>query len=488
LRYGEVNGAANKVANALVALGVQKGDKVALMLPNTPHFPICYYGILKAGATVVPLNVLFKRGEVAYHLEDSDAVALIAWEGFAPEAAAGFAKSETCRHLVIVQAPGSDNALPEGAHGLNALLVQHEPTFDTVQTMPDDTAVILYTSGTTGRPKGAELTHFNMFANAMIANDKLFGMGPEVIALCALPLFHSFGQTCIMNCSFYAGGTISLIPRFEPVKAMEIMQRDQVSYFAGVPTMYFYLLNHPDADKYDLSSLRFCSSGGAAMPVEVMHAFTRRHGVTILEGYGLSETSPVASFNHLDRAPKPGSIGTPIWGVQMKCVDAEGREVPTGEMGEIAIRGHNVMKGYYKRPEATAEAIRNGWFHSGDLARVDEDGYFFIVDRIKDMILRGGFNVYPREIEEVLYGHPAIAEAAVIGVRDEALGEEIKAVVAFKPGKSVSEAELIDYCKERLAAYKYPRSVEVRETLPKTASGKILKRELVSGSSGASTY
>jgi long-chain acyl-CoA synthetase len=478
LRYGEVNGAANKVANALVALGVQKGDKVALMLPNTPHFPICYYGILKAGATVVPLNVLFKRGEVAYHLEDSDAVALIAWEGFAPEAAAGFAKSETCRHLVIVQAPGSDNALPEGAHGLNALLAQHEPTFDTVQTMPDDTAVILYTSGTTGRPKGAELTHFNMFANAMIANDKLFGMGPEVIALCALPLFHSFGQTCIMNCVFYAGGTISLIPRFEPVKAMEIMQRDHVSYFAGVPTMYFYLLNHPDAGKYDLSSLRFCSSGGAAMPVEVMHAFNKRHGVTILEGYGLSETSPVASFNHLDRAPKPGSIGTPIWGVQMRCVDAEGREVPTGEMGEIAIRGHNVMKGYYKRPEATAEAIRNGWFHTGDLARVDEDGYFFIVDRIKDMILRGGFNVYPREIEEVLYGHPAIAEAAVIGVRDEALGEEVKAVVAFKPGKSASEAELIDYCKERLAAYKYPRSVEVRETLPKTASGKILKREL----------
>jgi long-chain acyl-CoA synthetase len=347
--------------------------------------------------------------------------------------------------------------------------------------MPDDTAVILYTSGTTGRPKGAELTHFNMFANAMISTDKLFGLGPETVALCALPLFHSFGQTCVMNCVFYAGGTISLIPRFEPVKAFEIMQRDSVSYFAGVPTMYFYLLNHPDAGKYDLSSLRYCSSGGAAMPVEVMHAFNGRHGVTILEGYGLSETSPVASFNHLHRAPKPGSIGTPIWGVQMKCVDPEGREVPVGEMGEIAIRGHNVMKGYYKRPEATAEAIRNGWFHSGDLARVDEDGYFFIVDRIKDMILRGGFNVYPREIEEVLYGHPAIAEAAVIGVRDEALGEEVKAVVAFKPGKSASEEELIAYCKERLAAYKYPRSVEVRDTLPKTASGKILKRELVSG-------
>ena len=277
---------------------------------------------------------------------------------------------------------------------------------------------------------------------------------------------------------YYLGGTITLLPRFEPQKALEVMARDRVTYFAGVPTMYFYLLNFPNADQYDLSALKFCVSGGAAMPVEVMHAFNRKYNVTILEGYGLSETSPVASFNHLDREPKPGSIGIPIWGVEMRVVDSEGREVPNGELGEIVIRGHNVMKGYYKRPEATADAIRNGWFYSGDIAYRDDDGFFFIKDRVKDMIIRGGFNVYPREIEEVLYGHPAIAEAAVIGVPDPALGEEVKAVVAFKPGQTATEAEIIEYCKERLAAYKYPRFVEIRDTLPKTATGKILKREL----------
>jgi long-chain acyl-CoA synthetase len=289
-----------------------------------------------------------------------------------------------------------------------------------------------------------------------------------------------------MNTLLYLGGTITLLPRFEPQKALEVMARDRVTYFAGVPTMYFYLLNFPNADQYDLSALRFCVSGGAAMPVEVMHAFNRKYNVTILEGYGLSETSPVASFNHLDREPKPGSIGIPIWGIEMRVVDSEGREVPNGELGEIVIRGHNVMKGYYKRPDATADAIRNGWFYSGDIAYRDDDGFFFIKDRVKDMIIRGGFNVYPREIEEVLYGHPAIAEAAVIGVPDPALGEEVKAVVAFKPGQTATEAEIIEYCKERLASYKYPRFVEIRDTLPKTATGKILKRELRQVDTGVS--
>jgi long-chain acyl-CoA synthetase len=352
------------------------------------------------------------------------------------------------------------------------------PVFDTVQTMPDDTAVILYTSGTTGRPKGAELSHFNMFFNAMICVEKLLPFAQDEVGLAVLPLFHSFGQTCIMNALLYGGGTITLLPRFEPQKALEIMARDRVTLFAGVPTMYFYLLNFPEVDKYDLSALRSCISGGSAMPVEVMRAFNAKYNVTILEGYGLSETSPVASFNHLDRPPQPGSIGTPIWGVEMRCVDAEGREVMVGELGEIVIRGHNVMKGYYKRPDATAESIKGGWFYTGDVAYKDENGYFFIKDRVKDMIIRGGFNIYPREIEEVLYVHPAVAEAAVIGVHDQALGEEVKAVVAFKPGQSATEQEIIDYCKERLAAYKYPRSVEIRDTLPKTATGKILKREL----------
>jgi long-chain acyl-CoA synthetase len=338
--------------------------------------------------------------------------------------------------------------------------------------------VILYTSGTTGRPKGAELSHANMFLNAMVSADKLLGITGDDILLATLPLFHSFGQTCVMNVSMYLGATMTMVPRFEPVKVMEIIQRDKVTLFAGVPTMYFYLLNHPAAGDYDLSSLKRCCSGGSAMPVEVMHAFNKKHNVQIMEGYGLSETSPVASFNHLDRPSKPGSVGTPIWGVQMGIFDPEGKQLPPGELGEIAIRGHNVMKGYYKRPDATAEVIRNGWFRTGDLGKVDEDGFFFILDRVKDMIIRGGFNVYPREIEEYLYAHPAVAEAAVIGVPDPALGEEIKAVVACKPGQSVSEQELMDYLKERLAAYKYPRSIEFRDSLPKTATGKILKREL----------
>ncbi len=478
LRYAEVNGAANKIANGLVGLGVRPGDKVALMLPNTPHFVICYYAILKLGATVVPLNVLFKRHEVAYHLDDSDAVALIVWEGFLGEATEGFGQAKRCRSLIVAQAPGSTAALPAGALPLNALMADTSPIFDTHQTMPDDTAVILYTSGTTGRPKGAELSHFNMFFNAMVCSEKLMEVRRDEVGLAVLPLFHSFGQTCVMNNMLYAGATITLLPRFEPQKALEVIVRDRVTYFAGVPTMYFYLLNFPDAGNYDLSSLRICCSGGSAMPVEVMHTFNQKYNVTILEGYGLSETSPVASFNHPDRPVKPGSIGTPIWGVEMCCVDADGRPVPVGELGEIGIRGHNVMKGYYKRADASAEAIKDGWFFTGDVAYQDEDGYFFIKDRVKDMIIRGGFNVYPREIEEVLYGHPAVAEAAVIGIHDTALGEEIKAVVAFKPGQSAAAQDIIDYCKERLAAYKYPRSVEIRDTLPKTATGKILKREL----------
>jgi long-chain acyl-CoA synthetase len=478
LRYAEVNGAANKIAGGLVKLGVKPGDKVAIMLPNTPHFILCYYAILKTGATVVPLNLLLKHGEVAYHLEDSDAVALIVWEGFVDEAAQGFRVINTCRHLLVAQAPGSTVRLPDGAIPLNMLLADNPPVFDTVQTMPDDTAVILYTSGTTGRPKGAELSHFNMFFNALVCGTRLISLEPDDVCMAVLPLFHSTGQTCVMNTAIGAGATITLVPRFDPTKVLEVMQRDRVTMFLAVPTMYFYLLQHPQSDAYDLSALRFCLSGGAAMPVEVMYAFNQKYNVTILEGYGLSETSPVVSFNQLDRPPKPGSIGRPIWGIEMRCVDAEGRDVPTGELGEIVIRGHNVMKGYYKRPEATAESIKGGWFYSGDIGVKDEDGYFFIRDRVKDMIIRGGYNVYPREVEEVLYGHPAVVEAAVIGVPHPALGEEVKAVVALKPDTTVTEQEMIDYCKERLAGQKYPRTVEFRDSLPKTATGKILKRAL----------
>jgi long-chain acyl-CoA synthetase len=323
------------------------------------------------------------------------------------------------------------------------------------------------------------LTHFNLFYNADYSGTKLLPMSSNTVALATLPLFHSFGQTVIQNAVLGAGGTVVLLPRFTPDDAMALMQDHKVNLFAGVPTMYFAILNNPNAGNYDLSSLELCVSGGSPMPVEVMLAFDKKYNVNILEGYGLSETSPVASFNVLHQTKKAGSIGMPLKGVEFKLVDSENNTITeTGKPGEICIKGHNVMKGYYRRPEATAAAFTDGWFHSGDIAQMDEDGYFFIVDRKKDMIIRGGFNVYPREIEEVLYAHPSIGEAAVVGVPDAKHGEEVMAFVALKPGATATVEQLIGHCKESLAAYKYPRMLEIMETLPKGATGKILKREL----------
>ena len=479
MTYAQVHGLAQRFAGALAGLGIQPGQHVALMLPNVPHFTIAYYGAHYAAAPVVPLNVLLTAPEVTYHLDDSDAVAIIAWEGFAEAALKGAEGADCCEHVVLVRADRSDLSAPEGAHNFTALVGGASPVTELPNTDPDDTAVILYTSGTTGRPKGAELTHFNLFFNAHYCRTVLLPMTADTVALATLPLFHSFGQTVIQNAVLAAGGTVVLLPRFTPTDAFGLMHKHRVTLFAGVPTMYFALLNHPDAEEYDLSSLELCVSGGSAMPVEVMGAFDQKYGVNILEGYGLSETSPVASFNQLDRPKKAGSIGLPIWGVEFKLVDADDNTVSgTDAAGEICIKGPNVMKGYYQRPEANAEVFRGGWFHTGDIATRDDDGFYYIVDRKKDMIIRGGFNVYPREIEEVLYGHPAIAEAAVIGVPHESHGEEVKAVVAFKPGQSADEDTLRAYCRERLAAYKYPRLFEIRDSLPKTATGKILKREL----------
>ncbi|HEX3598166.1 MAG TPA: long-chain fatty acid--CoA ligase, partial [Polyangiaceae bacterium] len=395
------------------------------------------------------------------------------------KAAAGFQRVGGCKHLVVAKRDLGDTNAPVGAHAMPALIAEGARVADLPDTMPDDTAVILYTSGTTGRPKGAELTHFNLFYNAEYSSTRLLRMDANTVSLAVLPLFHSFGQTVVHNGTIHAGGTLVLLPRFEPKAAFELMQKHRVTLFAGVPTMYFALLHHPEAQAYDLSSLKRCVSGGSSMPVEVMRAFDERYRVNVLEGYGLSETSPTASFNTLDRPKKAGSIGVPLVGVEMKLVDEAGKDVLLPHVpGEICIKGHNVMKGYYKRPEANAEVLKNGWFSTGDVAHRDEDGYYFIVDRKKDMIIRGGFNVYPREIEEVLYAHPSVLEAAVIGVAHESHGEEVKAVVALKPGTRATAEEIISYCREKVAAYKYPRVVEFREALPKTATGKILKREL----------
>ena len=479
LSYAQLHNLAQRFAGALAKLGVKRGDHIALMLPNVPQFTIAYFGAHYNASPVVPLNVLLTADEIAYHLEDSDAVALVVWEGFYPQAKAGFERVSTCRNLIVAKAGPSDMTAAEGEQNMAVLLGTSEPVRELPPTSADDTAVILYTSGTTGKPKGAELTHFNMFYNAEYTGTKLAKKVDNGVALCTLPLFHSFGQTCVQNASIVKGDTLVLLPKFEPKLALDLMQKHKVTLFAGVPTMYFALLHHPEAAQYDLSSLKYTLSGGSAMPVEVMHAFDKQYNVSILEGYGLSETSPVASFNILERPRKPGSIGLPLEHVEFKLVDEQNQEITKPMVpGEICIKGVNVMKGYYKRPEANAQSIRDGWFYTGDIAHRDEEGYYFIVDRKKDMIIRGGFNVYPREIEEVLYKHPAVLEAAVIGIPHPSHGEEVKAVLAVKPSENVTEQQIISYCKEHLAAYKYPRVIEFRESLPKGPTGKILKREL----------
>jgi long-chain acyl-CoA synthetase len=461
LTYSQLDGAAAHVAGLLRDHGFSPGDRVGIMLPNVPYFPVCYYGVLRAGGVVVPMNVLLKRREVAFYLQDSGAQLMFAWDGFADDARAG--ADEAGAECIVVKPGEFEQQLGQA----DALTEVHDAD-------DDDTAVILYTTGT---PKGAELTHSNLRRNAELSRN-MFGFGDEAITLGALPLFHSFGQTCGMNATISGGGTLTLIPRFDPAKALEIIQRDEVNIFQGVPTMYGAMLHLPDRDEYDVSSLKLCASGGSAMPVELMRGFEEAFGAKILEGYGLSESSPVASFNHPDRERKPGSIGTPVEGVEMQVVDEDGQGVPQGEVGEIVISGHNVMKGYWNRSDATEDTVIDGWLHTGDMGYIDEDGYFFIVDRKKDLIIRGGYNVYPREIEEVLYEHPAVREAAVVGVPHDEYGEEVGAAVALKDGEEVDADQLRDFVKEQVAAYKYPRRIWFVADLPKGPTGKILKREI----------
>jgi len=466
LTYRELDERSARVAGLLAARGVEPGDRVGLMLPNVPQFPMLYYGVLRAGAVVVPMNPLLKAREIEYYLEDSGARLLFAWDAAAGEAAKG------------AEAAGT-GFVPVAPAAFDQLLGEQAPVTSVTPRADDDTAVILYTSGTTGKPKGAELTHANLRRNAAVTATTLLRLEPDDVVMGCLPLFHSFGQTCGLNAAVGSGACLTLLPRFDPGKALEVIQRDRVTVFEGVPTMYVALLNHPQRGDHDVGSLRLCVSGGAALPVEVLRGFEDAFGCIILEGYGLSETSPVASFNHPDRDRKPGSIGTPIQGVEMRLVGSLGEDLATGEVGEIAIRGHNLMKGYWRREDATSEAIPDGWFRTGDLARQDEDGYYFIVDRKKDLIIRGGYNVYPREIEEVLYEHPAVAEAAVVAIPHPTHGEEVGAAVVLKPGAEATPAELRAFCKERVAAYKYPRHVWLEAALPKTATGKLLRREVV---------
>ena len=466
MTYRALDEASARVAGLLRERGLEPGDRVGIMMPNVAEVPVAYYGVLRAGGVVVPMNPLLKEREVAYYLGDSGAGLIFAWHTFADAARGGAAQVQA--ELVVVDG----TSFPD-------LLASATPDFGVADRDNEDTAVILYTSGTTGHPKGAELTHGNLISNTEVAQTDVVRAGQDDVIFGGLPLFHVFGQTAALNVALASGACLTLLPRFDAAHALRIIADHEVTVFEGVPTMYVALLHQPDRADYDTSSLRMCISGGAALPVEVLRGFEEAFGVPVLEGYGLSETSPVVSFNHPHRERKPGSIGTPIRDVQMRLVNNEGHEVPQGEVGEIVIRGPNVMKGYWQRPEATAEAVRDGWFHTGDLAKVDEDGYFYIVDRKKDLIIRGGYNVYPREIEEVLYEHPAVAEAAVIGLPHPSLGEEVGAAVALKPGAVITADELRAYVKEQVAAYKYPRHVWIMDSLPKGPTGKIQKRDIV---------
>jgi long-chain acyl-CoA synthetase len=465
LSYRDFAQRAFAVAEDLQAAGLEPGDRVGLVLPNVPAYAVHFYGIQIAGLVAVPMNPLLREREIAYHLENSGARAVFAMEGMDGQVRAG-APAGVVVHTVDPLTIGLADRTPALA--------------SPVERGGDDDCVILYTSGTTGRPKGARLTQRNMVHNADLSCRQILELTSNDVVMGCLPLFHVFGLTCGLNAAVRVGARLTLLPRFDAAKALEILERDSVTLFEGVPTMYQGLLGALRArgDAPRTPALRTCVSGGSPLPIEVMKAFEEAFGCMILEGYGLSETSPVATFNMPSRERRPGTVGVPVQDVEVRILDSTGAEVPRGEVGEVSVRGANVMAGYWQNPEATAAAIPDGWFRTGDLGTMDEDSYVRIVDRKKDMILHGGYNVYPREVEEVLYEHPAVAEAAVVGVPDETYGENVAAAVALRPGTTATEEELIAFVADRLAAYKKPRHVWFMDELPKGPTGKILRREV----------
>ena len=478
LTFREVDALSDQVAAGLHSLGFVRGDRIGLQLPNIPQFVIAYFGILKAGCVVVPMNVLLKAPEMAFQLGDSQASALISWSGTA-EHAAKAAGAAGVKHLYLVDTPGVPKA--QVGEPFEALLAAGDPNLPAPfeQCDPGETAVLIYTSGTTGTPKGAELTHFQLLMNADTPG-RIFGIRDDDVVLVVLPLFHVFGLSSQLNVCMRFGATMSLVPRFEPAKVLEVIRRDRVTVFEGVPTMYIALLHHPDVGPDDVATLRVGVCGGASLPAEVLDAFEKKFGIVILEGYGLTETASTTTFNISVEERKAYSVGKPIWGVNVQVWGEGDHVLPPGadNIGEIVVRGVNVMKGYYNDPESTAQVFTRGWLRTGDLGYFDEDGYLFIVDRKKDLVIRGGYNVYPREIEEMLFTHPGVSEAAVIGVPDDRLGEEVKAFVVPRAGITLVAEEIIEFAKERVAAYKYPRIVEVRSEMEHGPTGKILKTEL----------
>ncbi len=472
--YGELYRQVLAFAGALQRLGIRKGDRVAVMLPNIPEFPLVYFGILRLGAVVVPINTMFRSREIHYILEDSESRAVVTWEDALQEVGPAMEDLEACEHLIAL----GEN-LPEGVLNLRALLEESSSEVPEKAVSPEDPAVILYTSGTTGRPKGAILTHKNLCSNASAA--ALIGaLTSRDISLGVLPFYHSFGQTVSMNAVFCSGGKIVLIPHFTPQAVFENIEREKVTIFAAVPTMLKMMVDF-EGPVADLSSVRWLLSGGAKLERALLEAFERKFGLPVHEGYGLTEASPVVTFNPQGFDRKPGSVGIPLRDIEVRIVDENGEELLPGEEGEIVVRGPNVMKGYLNRPEATKEILRDGWLYTGDIGYTDEEGYLYIVDRKGDMIIKGGFNVYPREIEELLSHHPSIQEVAVIGVPDPVQGEEVKAYVVLQPEARASSNELIEYCMSQIAKYKCPKYISFVQSLPKNSLGRVQKHLLKRG-------
>jgi long-chain acyl-CoA synthetase len=484
--YREFNAAVSKFAHALTKMGVQKGDHVALLLGNSPHFVIGLYGAIRAGATVIPVNPIYTPDEIGYILNDADVKTVVALDLLIPLFEKMNSILPKIEHIVYCETPKEQDqdslditqlSIYPKMKSFTSLVSTGDHLFEGPAIDKEDVAVILYTSGTTGKPKGAMLTHENIYSNAKDTADYLkINETDRVIA--TLPMFHVFCLTVALNAPLMNGGTVIIVPKFSPGDIFSITKNLEATVFAGVPTMYNFLVQYPAGTAEDLKNLRLCISGGASMPVALLKSFEKKFQVAVSEGYGLSEASPVTCFNPLDRPRKPGSIGISIKNVDNKIVNALGEEVAVGEVGELIVRGPNVMKGYYKLPEETSHTLRGGWLYTGDLARVDEEGYFYIVDRKKDMIIVGGYNVYPREVEEVLYSHPSVVEVAVVGLPDLNFGEVVKAFVVTKPEDDSTEELLVSYCSEHLAKYKIPSSIEFLEELPKNTTGKILRRAL----------
>ncbi|WP_301108995.1 fatty acid--CoA ligase family protein [Sporosarcina sp.] len=483
--YAEFDMQVSMFASALKNLGVNQGDKVAFLLGNTPHYLISLYATMRIGATAVPINPLYTPDEISFILENSDAKAVIAIDQLLPLVEVASQAFPTIENYVVCEmspdAGEKIQALPDSAKAkvkpFTLLMKNATPMTELFEAHEDETAIILYTSGTTGHPKGAMLTHKNIYSNARDVGDYLgFDESDKIVA--TLPLFHVFALTVVANAPLLKGATILLEPRFSPGEIFQLIREQKATVFAGVPTMYNFLYQFPEGKTEDFETIRLSISGGSSLPVSLLHDFEEKFQVRVSEGYGLSEASPVTCFNPLDRERVPGSIGTDIMNVENRVVDENGEQVADNEVGELIVRGPNVMKGYYKLPEETAVAIRDGWLYTGDLARRDENGYFYIVDRKKDMVIVGGFNVYPREVEEVLFSHRDVIEAAVIGVPDINFGEEVQAFVVLKEGSEVTEESLQAFCAKRLVKYKVPKTIEFLDELPKNTTGKILRRSL----------